>query len=202
LLYNEHIKTGRDLERRIAKLREENKDPSLPQKMPTHAEHVSFPLSGGPRSPYLVPSPPPPQNASIRLTDSQNNVDESFMVLGQRVRDALIIHSLFSHPAQSDPGDAFNHFWRIMEGMMDNLSQPVAFTTAPLGTESAFSGKAGLQRDGSLGSETEREEPFVSRFSRKLGLDSRLRPSMLLSSKYLQSYSWNSHRTKCCFRRK
>ena len=68
-----------------------------------------------------------------------------------------------------------------MEGLLDNLSQPVAFTTAPLGTEPSFFGKRGLQRDGSSGSETEREEPFVSRFSRKLGLDGKLRSSMLLS---------------------
>lgn len=64
-----------------------------------------------------------------------------------------------------------------MEGMLDNLSQPVAFTTAPLGTELAFSGKRGLQRDGSSGSETEREEPFVSKFSRKLGLDGKPKSS-------------------------
>lgn len=82
---------------------------------------------------------------------------------------------------KSDPGDAFNHFWRIMEGMLDNLSQPVAFTTAPLGTESSYSGKRGLQRDGSSGSETEREEAFVSRFSRKLGFDARPKSSMSVS---------------------
>lgn len=65
-----------------------------------------------------------------------------------------------------------------MEGMLDNLSQPVAFTTAPLGTEPGYSGKMGLKRDGSLGSETEREEAFVSKFSRKLGLDGRPKLSM------------------------
>ncbi|KAG8217457.1 hypothetical protein J3R82DRAFT_5602 [Butyriboletus roseoflavus] len=50
MLYNEHIKAGRDLERRIAKLREENKDPTLPQKMSPaqmHAEHNSSAPSGG-----------------------------------------------------------------------------------------------------------------------------------------------------------
>lgn len=68
-----------------------------------------------------------------------------------------------------------------MEGMLDNLSQPVAFTTAPLGTETGSSGKRGVQRDGSSGSETEREAPLVSKFSRKLGLDGRPKSSMLLS---------------------
>lgn len=71
-----------------------------------------------------------------------------------------------------------------MEGMLDNLSQPVAFTTAPLGTEPGYSGKRGLQRDGSSGSEAEREEAFVSRFSRKFGLDGRPKLSMLVPWQY------------------
>ncbi|KAG9318420.1 hypothetical protein JVU11DRAFT_511 [Chiua virens] len=163
MLYNEHIKAGRDLERRITKLREENKDPTLPQKInltqirAEHSSSASNPASNPPRPP---PSPSSPPTASLRLADSQNNinVDESFMVLGQR----------------SDPGDAFNQFWTIMEGMLDNLSQPVAFTTAPLGTESPFSG---IQ--GALESEIEREEPFAFKFSRKFGL-SKSKPNVLL----------------------
>lgn len=189
MLYNEHVKAGRELERRIAKLREENKDPTLPQKVSLaqmRAEHSS-PAPSGSNPPHPAPSPPLPSSASLRLMDSQNNVDESFMVLGQRVR-LIHLNVLFltavniscRHREKSDPGDAFNHFWRIMEGMLDNLSQPVAFTTAPLGTEPGFPGKR-LQRDGSSGSETEREEPFVYRFSRKLGLDGKLKSSMFVS---------------------
>ena len=33
---------------------------------------------------------------------------------------------------QTDPQDPFNHFWTMLEGMLDNLSQPVAFASAPL----------------------------------------------------------------------
>lgn len=93
MLYNEHIKAGKDLERRITKLREENKDPTLPQRTSlaqTRAEHSSSASSGGRRPSYPAPSPPPPSSASMRLMDSQNNVDESFMVLGQRVRNSLL----------------------------------------------------------------------------------------------------------------
>ena len=36
--------------------------------------------------------------------------------------------------SQSDPGDAFNQFWNVLQGMLDNISQPVAFATAPLNT--------------------------------------------------------------------
>ncbi|OBZ75479.1 hypothetical protein A0H81_04532 [Grifola frondosa] len=68
--------------------------------------------------PLLPPSPAssPPLPAPNRMSDSQQTVDESFMLLGQR----------------SDPGDAFNQFWKITEGMLEHLSQPVAFATAPL----------------------------------------------------------------------
>lgn len=90
MLYNEHIKAGRELERRIAKLLEENKDPTLPQKMSlaqTRAEHSSSASNGRSHPSQPAPSPPLPSSASLRLMDSQNNVDESFMVLGQRVRN-------------------------------------------------------------------------------------------------------------------
>ena len=83
MLHNEHMKMGKDLQRRIAKLREENKDPSLPQKPPR------VPATG----PSTSVSPPPPQPPSSpplqsqnKLSDSQQTVDESFMLLGQRVR--------------------------------------------------------------------------------------------------------------------
>ncbi|KAL4074494.1 hypothetical protein V8B97DRAFT_2016576 [Scleroderma yunnanense] len=165
LLYSEHVKAGKELERRIAKLREEGKDPTLPQKpLPRMAPVHSNRAAPGPSNiPYLPQSPTPNPSASVRLMDSQNNVDESFMVLGQR----------------SDPGDAFNNFWKIMEGMLDNLSQPVAFTTAPLGTEADLQGKKGLRRDGSSSSDTDREEPLFTRFSRKLGLESMSKQEIL-----------------------
>jgi hypothetical protein len=77
---------------------------------------------------------------------------------------------------QSDPGDAFNNFWRIMEGMLDNLSQPVAFATAPLGTESAASKKKGSRREGSSSSDTD-EQPRASKLSAKLKLDGKFKSS-------------------------
>ncbi|KAI6039013.1 hypothetical protein EDC04DRAFT_2868139 [Pisolithus marmoratus] len=158
LLYNEHVKAGKELERRIAKLRDEGKDPTLPQKvLPRNAPAYSGRAVGAPSS---IPRPSYVQqndaSSSMRLTDSHNNVDESFMVLGQR----------------SDPGDAFNNFWNIMEGMLDNLSQPVAFATAPLATEVGMPGKLGSRRDCGSSSDTDRDEAFVARFSRRLGLGS------------------------------
>ncbi|KIK93504.1 hypothetical protein PAXRUDRAFT_828896 [Paxillus rubicundulus Ve08.2h10] len=160
MLYNEHTKSGKDLERRIAKLREENKDPTLPQKVSprnvgVHARRSAPDPSNIPHASHPTPIPTPHRGAPMGLMDSQNNVDESFMVLGQR----------------SDPGDAFNHFWGIMEGMLDNLSQPVAFTMAPLGTERNLTSKKRFQRNGSSSSDTDHEEPFVSKVSRKLGFD-------------------------------
>ena len=77
MLYNEHAKSAKDVQRKIAKLREENKDPSLPQNVP-HKQTPASPPNPGPSS------SPPPQTGN-RLIDSQNAGDESFMLLGQRV---------------------------------------------------------------------------------------------------------------------
>jgi len=92
MLYNEHVKAGKELQRRIAKLREENQDPTLPQKTtPRHAQvHMHKNGGGSNLSPHApVPAPSAPLHASpgssSRLLDSHNNVDESFMVLGQQV---------------------------------------------------------------------------------------------------------------------
>lgn len=164
MLYNEHVKAGKELQRRIAKLREENQDPALPQKTsPRHAQIHTHKNGGGsnavPHAPVPAPSAPLHASSSSRLLDSHNNVDESFMVLGQ----------------QSDPGDAFNNFWRIMEGMLDNLSQPVAFATAPLGTEPHPSGKKSSRRDGSSSSDTDAEQPHTSKFFTRLGLDGKFK---------------------------
>lgn len=69
-----------------------------------------------------------------------------------------------------------------MQGMLENLSQPVAFATAPLGTtpEAGSSGTStppiskskALKRDGSLSSDTDldHDEPMVARLTRKLGM--------------------------------
>ncbi|KAF7338478.1 hypothetical protein MVEN_02073800 [Mycena venus] len=163
MLYNEHHKAGKELQRKIEQLKTEGKDPSLPHKPDppqlSATRSNSHPYPSFPRS---APSPPPSQRP---MTDSQGTVDESFMLLGGQ---------------RSDPGDAFNQFWNIMQGMLDNLSQPVAFATAPLGApESAppnhvartkLSSHAGLGRDGSLSSDTDIEEPMVTRFARRLGM--------------------------------
>ncbi|CAA7267636.1 unnamed protein product [Cyclocybe aegerita] len=159
MLYNEHCKAAKDLQRKIDKLREEGKDPALPQK-------PDLPKPASPRrnsSQYAGPSrmnTSSPQPTGRPLTDS-NTGDESFMLLGGQ---------------RSDPGDAFNQFWNIMQGMLDNLSQPVAFATVPLGnpelpdTPSSNKNIVEGRRDGSISSDTDADEPIFSKFTRKIGL--------------------------------
>ncbi|KAF8162995.1 hypothetical protein B0H34DRAFT_794745 [Crassisporium funariophilum] len=163
MLYNEHCKAAKELQRRIDKLKEEGKDPSLPQK-------PDFPRAAPPRnnSSNAYSSGPQRVNTSspqpLRpMSDSQNTGDESFMLLGGQ---------------RSDPGDAFNQFWNIMQGMLDNLSQPVAFATAPLGnpetsnepSSSANKIEDHRRRDGSLSSDTDVDEPIFSKFTRRIGM--------------------------------
>lgn len=95
MLYNDQCKLGKEIQRRIEKLRSENKDPSLPQKsaqLPIRAPHASPSFDLGTYSPRAVPSPPPYGRG--RMMDSQATVDESFMVLGGRVSVAFA--SIFS----------------------------------------------------------------------------------------------------------
>lgn len=104
MLYNEHAKSAKDVQRKISKLRDENKDPSLPQNVPQ-------------KHPPTPPPVPGPSSSPPRLVDSQNTGDESFMLLGQR----------------SEPGDIlFNQFWKVTTDLLENISQPVAFASAPI----------------------------------------------------------------------
>lgn len=63
-----------------------------------------------------------------------------------------------------------------MQGMLDNLSQPVAFATIPLGPETSQDSSTsdttapGIRGDGGLSSDTDHDEPIFSKFSRKIGL--------------------------------
>ncbi|KIP04757.1 hypothetical protein PHLGIDRAFT_129299 [Phlebiopsis gigantea 11061_1 CR5-6] len=150
MLYNEHRKAGKELQRKIMKLREENKDPSLPQK-PSKSS-TSTPTNANKALPQTAPSPPP-QTPRGHLMDSQPAVDESFMLLGQR----------------SEPGDAFNHFWKITEGMLDYLSQPVAFASAPLSPP----------ENGGASSDTDVEDPISKTLSRGLGFVKAAKSRML-----------------------
>lgn len=178
MLHNEHSKAAKELQRKITKLREENKDPSLPQK---HAARVQTDSSSAASArPQSAPSPPP--QARNRMSDSQQTVDESFMLLGQRVCD----HSVFHAPpadlswSQSEPSDAFNHFWKITEGMLEHLSQPVAFATAPLAPLVESPQKAGRRRDASSNSsDTDIEDPISRRLSRGISFVKAARSKML-----------------------
>ncbi|KAJ6623411.1 hypothetical protein B0H10DRAFT_789691 [Mycena sp. CBHHK59/15] len=171
MLYNEHQKAGKELQRKIEQLKAEGKNPSLPHKPdPPQSSAMRSNPHPYPAFPRSAPSPPPHRP----MTDSQGTVDESFMLLGGQ---------------RSDPGDAFNQFWNIMQGMLDNLSQPVAFATAPLGTAESnhmgrtkLSSQTMLRRDGSLSSDTDIEEPMVARFARRLGMSSDSKKSERSSS--------------------
>jgi hypothetical protein len=64
-----------------------------------------------------------------------------------------------------------------MQGMLDNLSQPVAFATVPLNApedippaESSNSKTESRRRDEVLSSDTDADEPIFSKFTRKIGM--------------------------------
>ena len=91
------MKLGKDLQRRIAKLREENKDPALPQKPTRTSSAASASTSAAASPPQPIPSPTPqPTNNVNTMSDSQQTVDESFMLLGQRVSNYSFVHAFCS----------------------------------------------------------------------------------------------------------
>jgi len=64
-----------------------------------------------------------------------------------------------------------------MQGMLDNLSQPVAFATVPLGNlETSNQSPADVRAEesrrdaGTLSSDTDVDEPIFSKFTRKIGM--------------------------------
>lgn len=69
-----------------------------------------------------------------------------------------------------------------MQGMLDNLSQPVAFATIPLSQDPAEDSPNPVDRptseirsdSGNVSSDTDLEEPILSKFSRKIGLGRKL----------------------------
>ncbi len=81
MLHNEHKKASSELERKILKLREDGKDPTVPQKrdVPSKSHFGDSGATGSSRT----SSPPlrPPM-----MDSHEGTVDESFMLLGgQRV---------------------------------------------------------------------------------------------------------------------
>ncbi|KXN82501.1 hypothetical protein AN958_02352 [Leucoagaricus sp. SymC.cos] len=175
MLYNEQLKSGRDLQRRIEKLKEEGKDPSQPQPIPNapamQHKNITAPSQRTmtpPQVPGRIESPQP-------LHGMTDTVGESFMLLGGQ---------------RSEPGDPFNQFWNTMQGMLDTLSSPVAFATAPIGNpdvpdtqNSSPNGSTdlnskplpatvSLRRVSSFNSDAEQEEPILTRLGRRIGIAS------------------------------
>ena len=87
-----------------------------------------------------------------------------------------------------------------MQGMLDNLSQPVAFATIPLGPETPASPASDrpspeARRDGNLSSDTDPDEPIFSKFSRKIGLGNKNDKSRKAGQRSLSQASTSSQKS-------
>ncbi len=105
------------------------------------------------------------------------------------------------HFFQSDPGDAFNNWWNTVQNKFDIHSQAVAFASAPLGLDSVIPPRTAtppfhkeLARDSSLSSDTDLDEPIVSKLTRRFGLtkDSKSKASSSSPLKTAQRQSTNA----------
>ncbi|KIY67716.1 hypothetical protein CYLTODRAFT_431207 [Cylindrobasidium torrendii FP15055 ss-10] len=156
MLHKEHAKAAQDLDRRITKLRDEGKDPSVPQKRDLPKKPSTPRRSAAGR---VGASSLRPMGDSAHAPEG--TVDESFMLLGAQ---------------RSDPGDAFNAWWNTVQTRFDQHSEAVAFASAPLAHDPAGTATPpqhrSSRRDGSLSSDTDLDEPMVSRFTKRFGLSS------------------------------
>jgi len=125
-LHTHHNTLGRDLQRRIAKLKEEGKDPSVPQ-VPQGSQSVS-------KGPDPSASAAGQQRGRPQALDSLSNTfDESFMILTQR-----------SELGEDSP---FDIFWKVTSEIMDNLSQPMSFQSAAMAALDAVENRSNRSQD-------------------------------------------------------
>ncbi|THH04480.1 hypothetical protein EW145_g5492 [Phellinidium pouzarii] len=123
-LCTHHRAVGKDILRRIGKLKEEGKDPSLPQLSST-SPSVSKPNEAG-------PTPHVPLRGR-NLESSTNTFDESFMVLHQQTES-------------SGDDSPFDLFWKVTGEIMVNLSQPMSFQTAAMAALDAVENRSASSR--------------------------------------------------------
>ncbi|QRW15280.1 ERM domain-containing protein [Ceratobasidium sp. AG-Ba] len=125
LMHEDHLKLSREAQRaRQERTRREHEQPPTPDLTAT----VTLGHHDVPR----------------RMVDSASSsehttIEDSYMMLGGR---------------PGEHNEAFDQFWKTLEGMLENLSQPVAFATAPLGTP-APGGNGGHSADDDGGSDSD-----------------------------------------------
>ncbi|KLO07987.1 hypothetical protein SCHPADRAFT_908989 [Schizopora paradoxa] len=127
-LHTHHSTLGRDLQRRIAKLREEGKDPSVPQ-----VPQASQSVSKGPDAPVSSSAVGQQRGRPQALDSLSNTFDESFMILAQR-----------SEHGEESP---FDIFWKVTSEIMDNLSQPMSFQSAAMAALDAVENRSSRSQD-------------------------------------------------------
>ncbi|KAH7107445.1 hypothetical protein BKA62DRAFT_683420 [Auriculariales sp. MPI-PUGE-AT-0066] len=156
MLYVDQSNAAKDLQRKIAELQVQGKDPNLPQ-LPSRGSNSNLERRGSQSSSsfntptssfaYLPGASrhnsPQSSHRALRLSDSQVPIGESYMMLGQN----------------SDAADPFKDFWQNVEGLLDKFSSPVAFATAPLSPVSAAPSSGLRKQTFIFSSESESSEP-------------------------------------------
>jgi hypothetical protein len=81
MLYNNHCKVGKELQRKIEALRKEGKDPNSARPSPPRRQTSAGPSKSDPHA--LRPASPSSSHQAPRSNDMHHTVDESFMLLGR-----------------------------------------------------------------------------------------------------------------------
>ncbi|CAE6524728.1 unnamed protein product [Rhizoctonia solani] len=124
LMHEDHLKLSRDAQR-AKQERTRQQQQQQGQQQPSPGRHYDLAAT--------VTTDQTPRRMVDSTSSVEHTIEDSYMMLGGR---------------PGEHNEAFDQFWKNLEGMLENLSQPVAFATAPLAGTSPGKKEAVDEDDG------------------------------------------------------
>ncbi|CUA72212.1 hypothetical protein RSOLAG22IIIB_00875 [Rhizoctonia solani] len=107
LMHEDHLKLSRDAQRAQQERTRQQQQQQAQQPTPKRGSDLAA----------TVTIDHIPRRMADSTSSVEHTIEDSYMMLGGR---------------PGEHNEAFDQFWKTLEGMLENLSQPVAFATAPL----------------------------------------------------------------------
>ncbi|CAE6459319.1 unnamed protein product [Rhizoctonia solani] len=127
LMHEDHLKLSRDAQRAKQERTRQQQQQQQQQAQQQPSFNQSTDLAA------TVTIDPLPRRMADSTSSVEHAIEDSYMMLGGR---------------PGEHNEAFDQFWKTLEGMLENLSQPVAFATAPLARNSPGNKEAVDEDDG------------------------------------------------------
>ncbi|KAH7340198.1 hypothetical protein B0J17DRAFT_650315 [Rhizoctonia solani] len=130
LMHEDHLKLSRDAQR--AKQERTRQQQQQAQQQPSFSQSTDLAAT--------VTIDPLPRRMADSTSSVEHAIEDSYMMLGGR---------------PGEHNEAFDQFWKTLEGMLVNLSEPVAFATAPMAGNSSVNKEAVDDEDDDGGGESD-----------------------------------------------